>query len=314
MRAQSGQTAVEAAIVLPLFVAVLLSILQLALVQQARVLAEYAAYQAARAGAVHGGDPARMDAAATYVLAPTACPTRLQVAGPSCGAAGSGMARQAASVAVLAGVSAAARAAGSQFPGLRVDILSPYWPAHRRYFRVDGGEQMDFDDLRDARPPPREAGAQPAADAGYREATLLTVRLLYWYELRIPLADFVVWSAWAARLVGRQLAGALEDPSVVLRAGAGRAPSILLHGRRAPLLELIGLQMTNPLRDEELHRGTYDPVRTPDLQAMVAAAGAGRFFLPIVAHHTQRMQSAFEARFIRGCSCARSCAGECRAW
>ena len=39
------------------------------------------------------------------------------------------------------------------------------------------------------------------ADDGYREATLLTIRLLYWYELRIPLADLVVWSAWAAAVV-----------------------------------------------------------------------------------------------------------------
>jgi hypothetical protein len=305
---QSGQAAVEAAIVLPLLVAVLLTILQLALVQQARVLAEYAAYQAARAGVVHGGDPTRMDAAATYVLAPTVCPTRVPAAGAACGGAAGGVARQAAAVSVLAGVSAFARGAGSQFPGLRVDILSPYWPAHRRWFRTGGGEQMDFDDLRDAHPPPREGGDQPAADAGYREATLLTVRLLYWLELKIPVADAVVWSAWAAGLVAQRLAGALASPV------AGDRATVLDHGSREELLSVLGVRVGNPLRAHELHRGSYDPVRTADLQAMVAAAAGGRFFLPVVAFHTMRMQSAFEARFIRGCSCAVSCGGECRAW
>jgi hypothetical protein len=310
MRAQSGQALVESAIVLPLLVAVLLSILQLALLQQARVLAQYAGYQAARAGIVHGGDPARMEDAATWVLAPLACPTRIPGAGAACAAAKEAppLGRQAAAVGVLHAVSAGAQAAGAQFPGLHVHILGPYWPDHARYFRLAGGEQMDFDDLRDAHPLPQAGGAQPEADAGYRDATRLTIRLLYWYELQVPLADFVIWSAWAAGLVSVRLAGSLETPVV-----AGRA-TILAHGKREALLSILGLEMTNPLRTTEPHRGTYDPVRADDLRAMLAAAATGHFFLPIVVHETQRMQSAFEARFVRGCSCSRNCSGVCRAW
>lgn len=319
-RGQTGHAAVEAAIVLPLCVVVLLALLQLGMLQHARILAEYAAYQAARAGIVHGGDPRRMEAATAFALAPTVCPTRLPAAGAVC-AMGEGdapMLRQATAIAALTGVNAAARAAGSGFPGMRVDILSPYWPAHARYFRVDGGREMDFDDQRDARPFPEEGGAQPAADAGYREATLLTIRLLYWYELKIPLGDFVIWSAWAAQLAGRQLGGALSSPRVVFAAGPfGRRPGLLEHdGSRAALVTLLGMQMSNPFDDTELHRGDYAPVRAGDVTAMNAAAASGRYLVPIVVHHTMRMQSNFRAEHVSGCSCSTGagCTEVCRAW
>ena len=40
----------------------------------------------------------------------------------------------------------------------------------------------------------------------------------------------------------------------------------------------------------------------------------GRFLLPLVVHQTLRMQSAFEARHLRGCSCSQGCPETCRAW
>ncbi|HEY0840991.1 MAG TPA: TadE/TadG family type IV pilus assembly protein, partial [Vulgatibacter sp.] len=83
---QRGQVAVETAIVLPLFLACLLGLLQLALLQQARLLTEYAAYQAARAGIVWNGDPGVMKDAAIFALAPTACPTRVPGASTLCAA------------------------------------------------------------------------------------------------------------------------------------------------------------------------------------------------------------------------------------
>ncbi len=62
--------AVEAAIVLPLVLFLLLGAVQLHFLHQARVLASYAAYRAARAGALHGADPGAMEAAALSVLVP----------------------------------------------------------------------------------------------------------------------------------------------------------------------------------------------------------------------------------------------------
>ena len=67
---ESGQVAVETAIVLPLFVFMLLGILQLGLMHQARLLTKYAAYKAVRAGSIHNADIPTMERAALAVLLP----------------------------------------------------------------------------------------------------------------------------------------------------------------------------------------------------------------------------------------------------
>jgi len=69
-RRESGQAAVETAIVMPLFVFIILGILQLGLVHQTRILTKYAAYKAVRAGALRGGDVEVMKKAAIAVLLP----------------------------------------------------------------------------------------------------------------------------------------------------------------------------------------------------------------------------------------------------
>lgn len=66
---QSGQAAVEAALTLPLTVFLILGVLQLFLMLQARIMAEYAAFRATRAGSVrHGSCEAMTDAAILAVL------------------------------------------------------------------------------------------------------------------------------------------------------------------------------------------------------------------------------------------------------
>src|SRR5690348_11066929 len=67
---ESGQVAVEAALTMPLFVFLLLGILQLGLTAQARVMAKYAAYRAARVGALNHADPEAIEAAAILHLMP----------------------------------------------------------------------------------------------------------------------------------------------------------------------------------------------------------------------------------------------------
>ena len=69
-RRESGQAAVETAIVMPLFVFIILGILQLGLVHQARIMTKYAAYKAVRAGALRGADETVMKNAAIAVLLP----------------------------------------------------------------------------------------------------------------------------------------------------------------------------------------------------------------------------------------------------
>lgn len=69
-RRESGQAAVETAIVLPLFVFLILGTLQLGLMHQARLMTKYAAYKAVRAGALHNADVKKMERAALAVLLP----------------------------------------------------------------------------------------------------------------------------------------------------------------------------------------------------------------------------------------------------
>jgi len=279
---ESGQAVVEAAIVLPLFIAILLGILQLTLIHQARLLTEYAAFQAARAGVVWQGDPRKMKDAAIFVLAPTACPTRAPLAAQACSLrkGKDEWARQTAGIAALQLLSSLDEVA--IFPGVHVHILNPHWPSHRELFTVGPNrDQLDFDslaahaDARNGRPP-----AAIGADAA-RAANILTIQVQYWFELKIPIADWMIWKAWS-----------------------------LLSGFSSH-------------EDEEINRGKdYRLLRPGSLAAMHAAAAfpsnrreAG-YFIPIVTHHSMRMQSNFDARFIRDCSCFEGdgCSSECKAW
>src|SRR5438105_930062 len=70
-RAKRGQAAVESALVMPLMVFFVLGIVQLAMLQQAKLMTEYAAFQAARAGVVWNGNNERMHDAAIVALLPT---------------------------------------------------------------------------------------------------------------------------------------------------------------------------------------------------------------------------------------------------
>ena len=70
-RDQSGQALVESAIVMPLMVFFILAIIQLAMVQHARIMTEYAAFNAARSGIVWNADRFIMENAAIMSLLPT---------------------------------------------------------------------------------------------------------------------------------------------------------------------------------------------------------------------------------------------------
>lgn len=69
-RGQAGQAAVETAIVMPLNVFLLLGIIQLGLISQARLMAKYAAYRAVRVGAMNSADVTKMTDAALLTLLP----------------------------------------------------------------------------------------------------------------------------------------------------------------------------------------------------------------------------------------------------
>jgi hypothetical protein len=154
-----------------------LGIVQLGLVQQARLLAQYAAFAAARAGVVWGARDARMHDAALLVML------------------------------TLLGRADSWEAVARSWPSprhggqVRVDVLSP------KVADGTGPAPPDFD-LPDSYPEaagPGDAfarftsplGDEPDQEA-LRAATLLTVRVRYLHELVIPFAGWVVFTCWQA--------------------------------------------------------------------------------------------------------------------
>jgi TadE-like protein len=174
---------VESAIAFPTMVFAMLGIVQLTLLHQARMMLEYAAFSAARAGAVWNADPARMRAAAVLALLPTmpgppveagdGCPAGMRVDDPA---------------ALACRFAAASRwnepsAAVLGKPLIAVETLSPT----RQDFA--GQEEIDFD-----------LGGDPIEA---RRKSQLVVRLTYFFELRIPIIN---WTAGvqSLRAAGRR--------------------------------------------------------------------------------------------------------------
>ena len=71
LHAQHGQAAVESALVMPMTLFVILGVIQLSMLQQARMLADYAAYKGARAASVGQADCKVITPAEIAALVPT---------------------------------------------------------------------------------------------------------------------------------------------------------------------------------------------------------------------------------------------------
>ncbi len=298
---ESGQAAVESALVLPLMVFLCLGFIQLTLMQQARLMTGYAAFCAARAGIVWNGHHERMQDAALLALLPTL--------GRTDGLAG------------LAGTWARARlddealrrlawptrdapvpdaVNGSWLFGrVRVDTVSPSGDAPRW---APSWEELDFDGPGTSSRAPERA-SEPArlpepppsdvAEAAYREATVLSVRVRYWYELRVPFADWVLFTTWWATRAGASLGGAIDRPSVDARAS-------LTHARGG--MHEVGAL---PARGMEHQRG-YSTLYAAEMAVLWGlatgsiplAGGVGpHYLIPLTATYSMRMQSNFHAKW-----------------
>lgn len=165
-RSQSGQAAVETAIVVPLMTFFILGILQLTLMHQASLMLEYAAFNAARSGAVWNMDKDRMKQAALVSLLPTMQPVR------DLGDVVTGY--------VKAKVKDELADALLGMPMVDVAVLTP--------------KKADFGQLKEIE-----------FDAGDRKKTQLTIRVVYLYEMHIPFANFLIFESWWAQLVGQNL-------------------------------------------------------------------------------------------------------------
>lgn len=255
MRRDSGQAAIETALVMPLWLLIVTGAIQVALVQQARLLTEYAAYSAARAGIVWGGNNERMRDAALLVLVPLfGGASTMEGLGQTYARART-LDRQLHEAFVAETPVPAAFKSSKLLGAVRVDVLSPR-------AIPEGEEELEFDAAgtlteEDAVAAGRSAhgGGQPVEDP---DLTLLTVRVRHLYELRLPFANQVIFAAWIAMTVSA--------------AQGGPGLPNLSDGERALLWRLS--RGEGPLGDSR------------------------RFFIPLTASWTLRMQSNFQRKWL----------------
>ncbi|MFY2562633.1 TadE/TadG family type IV pilus assembly protein [Corallococcus terminator] len=193
---QSGQAAVETAIIVPMLVFMVLGIIQLGMVHNARLMTEYGAYRAVRAGIVNHGDCGLMERAALTALLPTLPPLggkpgRVDTVREAV-AVHKAFSRKLFGEGLLARFYARAPA----LPLFRVQVLNPKKSELAELFGTYGSHldqlEIDYDDVRDER---------------VIEANLLSVRLTYFYELRIPFANWQLHSFYLGREYLDQLKG-----------------------------------------------------------------------------------------------------------
>jgi TadE-like protein len=251
-RAQSGQAVVEAAIILPAMVFLLLCALQLTQLQQARIMVEYAAFNAARAGIVHNLDNGTSNGASDGPMRDAAVFSILPTFGLTTSVANIAKAKLAyeAQDAVMRGVG---------LPQVRVAVLNPHVADFARLGGHLNGQEIDFDDLRPQAAP----------------ATLLSIQVRYLYELKVPFANKMVQTIWLASQVGLlQLwrGWDLTSPRLATQAGP----------------DAVGTTGLAALGKGSIADGIPGGL---NVSALAALAKTNRFFLPVSAWYTMRMQS-----------------------
>ncbi|RKH49160.1 pilus assembly protein [Corallococcus sp. AB049A] len=246
---ESGQAAVESALVVPLMVFLILGTLQLTTLHHARLMTEYAAYRAVRTGIVNHGNCPTMERAAYMALVPTLGPPRT---------GGRGRADTLVNAMDVHDAYTLWHPDVNQyFPGsplkrVLVEVLNPEPGKLNGLFSTYGshlgGKEIDFDDYR---------------DATVIEANLLSVRVTYFYELRIPFANWQLHSFY----MGREVLGQLKGVGFLTQKAPG-------GGSASQYLEQDGASRGNAYFKE-----------------LARLAGAQTYAIPIVATSTMRMQS-----------------------
>ncbi|MFY0521807.1 TadE/TadG family type IV pilus assembly protein [Archangium gephyra] len=281
---QSGQAAVESALVLPLMVFLGLGLVQLTLMQQAKLMTEYAAYCAARSGIVWNGNTERMRDAALVALLPTLGRTD---ALPDLARTWTRARLQDETLRRLPwptrdSVVPAAVNGAPLFGLVRVDTVNPSWYSPVRSVwklrSATAWRELDFDGP-DGYPQVPALETKLArffnlalpddAEEVYRKATVLSVRVRYWYELRVPFANWVIFTAWWAANAGVTLGGAIHQPTKV----------------------------TAPVRGLEHQRG-YATLYRQEMGVLWGLAAGRRYFLPLTATYSLRMQSNFYFKWL----------------
>ena len=196
---QRGQVEVETAIVLPAVVFLLLGMLQLGMLQQARLFAEYAAYKAVRTGALKSVDPDAMRKAARAAALPILAYNKTDVEYQMLGRADSAL-KWAETMGKVELSNTAAEAAGSDDPFTRdkkplsyinLTICGPTQSEVSVAQYPAGGDQyvsFDSDKLSGEMPGPK-----------------LRIEIVLNYRMIVPFADGVIYRMWKGRGLAESL-------------------------------------------------------------------------------------------------------------
>ncbi len=277
---------------LPLMIFLVLGVIQLAMLQHARLMTEYAAYNAVRAGIVWNGDQCMMRRAAVISILPTLGATdTLTGTSEPFGSDRPGLFQTWAMASVL--VAGGDLAGGildwigiggeaiSDFLLVDIEILNPT-EDDTQFFRdgPDGPEEMDFDVV---------AGVPGGPDfdsrPGMREANVLTVRVHFLYPMRIPFANWTIFYSFLAHRAGLGVSGSFFGP------GLGSGGSIVTGsgvdtGASGHVAAVMGGPMEG-LDGETVTRGWSLNV------LWELGQRTGIYLFPLHAVHSMRMQSNF---------------------
>lgn len=241
----------ESALVIPVMVFLILGILQLGTLHHARLMTEYAAYRAVRAGIVNGGDCETMKKAAYVAVLPTL--------GPPASGEVQGRVDTLVNVAKVhdaytlgSNVEQNQRYQQVDLERVRVEVLNPRRSQLGTLFASYGshmqGRELDYDDIRNAQ---------------VIEANLLTVRITYFYEMRIPFANWQLHAFY----MGREALNGLA-----------------MRGVNFTTQKVNGGSLTKHLEDQGA--GQDD-----DHQKIRTLANSNVFAIPVIATYSMRMQS-----------------------
>lgn len=263
-----GQVVVETAIIMPVFVFLILGLLQMGLLHHARVMTKYAAYKAARAGSLRQGNADDMKRAALAVMLP--------VLGRNSSVGAPYRTDDIGNYAIAWNTMKNAKQNGEEF--VEVKLCNPVG---------NGVNNADFDDPRKAMTQsagnlaedPKDPGifagpggvgaGQPGRNSGVTfdwkgfNATKLQVQVTSYYRMYIPFANWIVWRI------------AFGD--------AQGTPG----GSDRKKLRWLGYQRDPGQRIKGQNTGT----RTID--RLKTAADRQMYILPIRASYAMRMQSNF---------------------
>ena len=294
---EKGQVLVESAIVFPLMIFFTLGIMQLTMLQQGRIMVDYAAYSAARSGVVHNGAKNPMEAAANIAMLGFQFPTndigpffksyvQLIVVAAARDAAnnlidkwteGGGILGAIASLGM--GIAMSYLPPGAYVSWARVFIVNP------KVADFGGEEEIDFDCL---------PGSKPACKVTNKNANILTVAVNYDFELKIGFVNWVMFEAWYGVQTATKLSGAIWSTRVATPGGFGASNAMGADGANSRTAT-VGILSS---KGSGHGAAVYEQARRELNKYWIDSQTQNRYAIPLYGSYSMRMHSNIFKKYV----------------